>query len=79
MYVGQRKPDSIGKDFTVTDSDDANLGCDRGRRVNVSGRWMHGCQDVTVWMSGVLVHAAPGDPVLTLLQVKGNNSSLGNR
>lgn len=36
-------------------------------------------QDVTVWMSGVLVHAAPGDPVLTLLQVKGNNSSLGNR
>ncbi len=36
-------------------------------------------QDVTVWMRGVLVHAAPGDPVLTLLQVKGNNSSLGNR
>lgn len=29
-------------------------------------------------MSGVLVLAAPGDPVLTLLQGKGNNSSLGN-
>ncbi|ROI15766.1 Sterile alpha motif domain-containing protein 11 [Anabarilius grahami] len=51
-----------------TDSEDANLGCDRGRSVNVGGRWLHGCQDVTVWMTGVLVHAAPDDPVLTLLQ-----------
>lgn len=47
--------------------------------MNVGGRWLHGCQDVTVWMTGVLVHAAPDDPVLTLLQVKGNNSSLGNQ